>query len=86
MSRAPLLIQFQQQGAHQPDRSLPIGKDANDPFAPTNLFIEPLYTVVRAQPLAIGCRKRQHRRRIIEAVLQHPDRFGCLSGKVGAEA
>ena len=58
----------------------------NDPFAPTDLFIQSLHAVVRAQSLVISCRERQHGGRIIEALLQHLHRFGSASGEVTDKA
>jgi len=69
----PGFILLQEQRAQEPDNRLTIRKDTDDAFPATNLLIEPLDGIGRAQPLAIGLGECKDSGRIVVAALEGGD-------------
>jgi len=72
----PDLVFLRQQGADQAECRSVVGKDADHPFAPSDLLVQPLLHIRGAQSLAVFLRQRHDRHRILKPSLQASHGFG----------
>ncbi len=84
LAGGPVFMILYEHGSQQADGGGSIGKDANDPLAPPDFFIEPFLAVGGAQSRPIGSRQGQDSGDVVKRPVEF--RTGAWSGGgIGAE-